>query len=628
MLFIEVGDYDSGASKGRDLLGRVKADVAALGGLEKYAPGMRLGYASDIAINVEETEALETDLGVSSVVVVFAVMAVLLVFFKWWKSVLILFPPLLLATGYAFGLASLPPMNVTELNSNTAFLGSIIIGNGINVGLILLARYREERRRGLSVDEAITVAVYCASLGTLAAAAAAAVSYASLVVTEFRGFRQFGYIGGFGLVCSWLTAFVLMPPLMKWLDKGPAPTGKESHGPFDLFTSGVVKLVTKWPAAVVALATVVTLASAAILSTWTTSRLETNFSVLRRVDTWKDGEGYWGRKMDAALGRYLTPTVILTDSVEQARLIEDKVRASMKPGGALTEVLAQVRTIDDIVPAHQAEKMVEIEAIRELMTPKIRSLVPDDKREQLDKMIGDDSLKPFTSEEVPRVLLTGLREKDGTVGKSVLVFPKPSNLLWERAYIDSFVRTLRGFGKETAIPGQRPARLAGSIPMTSDILTSIDHDAPLATVVAFVGVVLTVLLVVRRATASSYVIGALVIGVLWLAGAMMALDIKINFCNFIAFPITLGIGVDYAVNVMVRFVQDGQEDVTGAVKSTGGAVTLCSSTTIIGYSSLLLAKNKALYLFGLLAVAGEVTCLVTAVIALPALLVILARRRA
>jgi predicted RND superfamily exporter protein len=67
--------------------------------------------------------------------------------------------------------------------------------------------------------------------------------------------------------------------------------------------------------------------------------------------------------------------------------------------------------------------------------------------------------------------------------------------------------------------------------------------------------------------------------------------------------------------------------VSGAVRSTGGAVALCSLTTIIGYSSLLLAKNRALFLFGLLAVLGEIACLTVAVVALPALLVLLRRWR-
>jgi predicted RND superfamily exporter protein len=49
-------------------------------------------------------------------------------------------------------------------------------------------------------------------------------------------------------------------------------------------------------------------------------------------------------------------------------------------------------------------------------------------------------------------------------------------------------------------------------------------------------------------------------------------------------------------------------------------VGLCSFTTIVGYSSLLVAQNVGLFLFGLLAVLGEVACLVTAVVVLPAVL--------
>jgi len=67
--------------------------------------------------------------------------------------------------------------------------------------------------------------------------------------------------------------------------------------------------------------------------------------------------------------------------------------------------------------------------------------------------------------------------------------------------------------------------------------------------------------------------------------------------------------------------------VTNVVRSTGAAVALCSVTTIIGYSSLLIAQNRALYLFGLLAVLGEICCLSTALVTLPAVLVVIRRLR-
>src|SRR5262249_56148131 len=130
------------------------------------------------------------------------VVGVTVLYYGGGRSIPVLLPPLLLAAVYAFSLASLPPANVTELNSNTAFLGSIIIGNGINVGLILLARYREERARGANVEDALVVAVWGARVGTLAAACAAGVSYASLGGTEFRGCRQFGCIGCIRMIAA------------------------------------------------------------------------------------------------------------------------------------------------------------------------------------------------------------------------------------------------------------------------------------------------------------------------------------------------------------------------------------------------------------------------------------------
>jgi predicted RND superfamily exporter protein len=137
---------------------------------------------------------------------------------------------------------------------------------------------------------------------------------------------------------------------------------------------------------------------------------------------------------------------------------------------------------------------------------------------------------------------------------------------------------------------------------------------------AFGGAVLVVLTLFRLRASTALVLGSLLLGVFWMAGAALGLGVKINFSNFIAFPITFGIGVEYAVNVMNRYEVDGQQDILAAVRSTGAAVALCSATTILGYSSLLVAENQALFLFGLLAVVGEVTCLLAALVALPALL--------
>ena len=85
------------------------------------------------------------------------------------------------------------------------------------------------------------------------------------------------------------------------------------------------------------------------ISRFDSSRIESDFSRLRRRDTGTSGEGYWGRKMEQVLRRNLSPTVILADSVVDARAIAAHLRrAEQEP--RLSELIAQVRDIDDVVP--------------------------------------------------------------------------------------------------------------------------------------------------------------------------------------------------------------------------------------------------------------------------------------
>jgi predicted RND superfamily exporter protein len=56
------------------------------------------------------------------------------------------------------------------------------------------------------------------------------------------------------------------------------------------------------------------------------------------------------------------------------------------------------------------------------------------------------------------------------------------------------------------------------------------------------------------------------------------------------------------------------------VAATGGAVLLCSYTTIVGYASLLFSANQGIHTFGFSAMLGEFTCITAALVVAPALL--------
>jgi predicted RND superfamily exporter protein len=97
-------------------------------------------------------------------------------------------------------------------------------------------------------------------------------------------------------------------------------------------------------------------------------------------------------------------------------------------------------------------------------------------------------------------------------------------------------------------------------------------------------------------------------------------QIKLNFLNFVALPLTFGIGVDYAVNVMWRANREGPKGALVAVEATGGAVVLCSLTTTLGYLALVGSMNLAVRGLGLAAVIGEVSTLLAAMLVLPSYL--------
>ncbi len=91
---------------------------------------------------------------------------------------------------------------------------------------------------------------------------------------------------------------------------------------------------------------------------------------------------------------------------------------------------------------------------------------------------------------------------------------------------------------------------------------------------------------------------------------------KLNFLNFIALPISIGVGADYALNMVKRYDIAGPAALRRVIVQTGGAVILCSATTTLGYLVLLLTINGAVRSFGLGGRGGEIAAVSAAVLIL------------
>ena len=167
--------------------------------------------------------------------------------------------------------------------------------------------------------------------------------------------------------------------------------------------------------------------------------------------------------------------------------------------------------------------------------------------------------------------------------------------------------------------------MAGALPLSADLLRAISRDGPIATGVAMAAVAAIVLLMLGLTREALVVMVSLLVGVLWMVGATLAWASRST--SRISSPSRSPSGSGWTTRSTWRSAirRTGVASLVD-VRWTGGAVVLCSMTTVIGYSSLLMAQNRALFLFGAIAVLGEVTCVSVAIVALPSLLQVLADR--
>lgn len=577
---------------------------------KSYAPDMVVGYNGDVQNMVEEHEGLIEDLVTSSILVLLVVGFSMLLYFRSFFGVYALCAALGAGTLVTFGVCY---FLVGYLNANTAFLGSIVIGNGINFGIIFLARYLEERRSGLQWEAAMPRAIEFTAQATWTAALAAGIAYGSLMLTDFRGFNQFGVIGGVGMMLCWLACFLTMPALLIALEKRGLVNAKPLRNENRMFAI-LARVVTRFHKPICAAVAISLVATVVYIAKLNQSVIETDFSKLRNKQALLTGSGYWGKKVDAVFERYLTPTLVMTASPDDARIVVESIRKVKAQQGASTAI-ADINVVDDFVPKDQAKKMRVIADLKKLLSPKVLERLSKEDKKLAEELLPAGELAPIRQEDLPSALLVHFKEMNGTVGNMIHVYPKIQDAgFWDGRQVIRFAETIRQGVRHSGAG----AFIAGQPALSADLIQSISKDGPKATLFALLAVMGLVLVLFPKWKYFRSVLGALLLGVGWMVAVISALDLKINFLNFIALPITFGIGVDYAVNIFSRYRSDGNKSIATTIQNTGGAVMLCSWSTIIGYGSLLIAGSQAFVSFGLLAVLGEVTCLLAALVALPA----------
>lgn len=596
-----------------------------------FDPGITYSFAGDLKTGTTEYGAVvkdTTDVGLLGSALI---TGVFFIYYLRFRTLIAMMLTILVGVAWTFGITQIL---IGHLNMATSFLFTIIAGNGINFGIIYMSRFLEARRRGATLQDGVRIAHRETWLPTLTAGLTAAASYGSLMITEFRGFRDFGLIGSVGMVLCWISTYLTLPSILTVIERISPLKGRPAGGPPSSHQPGFLQRIRRLTRSGVAFgkpfAALVPLAPRAVASVGTGLALLGLCATVLYVRN--DPMEYDVRKLRNEMphsassqplegAEQITGFVgasgmaILVDRPEQVAPLRDALYHRRDEAPAGQKPFSKLHALQDMIPEDQAAKIPTLLAIKKrVLQAKKRGMIPDDQWQQIEGALPPDDLKPFGIEDLPVGMARAFTEVDGTRGRIVYISPTEGSSVDDAHYLLRWADSYR----ETILPDGSKIIGSGRAVIYADMWAAVVDDVPPAVIFSFAATLLVVILAFRAGRAAVAVLAGLMVGIGWMAGMLVAAHIKLNFLNFIALPITFGIGVDYAVNIVERYTREGAGGAASAVRNTGGAVILCSLTTTLGYVALLGSMNQGVKSLGTAAVLGEVCCLLAAVIVLPA----------
>jgi hypothetical protein len=623
--------------KGGEAIHRV-TQVVEKANLKQYDAAITWGMSGDLKSGNEEYKAVNDDLTDVGKVGIILITSVVFLYYLRIRTLVAMLLTIGIGVGWTFGATW---FLVGHLNMATGFLFTIIAGNGINFAIIYMSRFLEARRRGAGLQDGVRIAHRETWLPTLTAGLAAAASYGSLMITEFRGFRDFGLIGSVGMVLCWTATYLALPSILAVMERIAPIKGKAQGAPpssFDvalgpaaraltrlrkMTNSGIAFgkpfawLVPKAPRVFFVGGVALALMGAAATVVYVRNDpMQYDMKKLRNKETSRAEDSARSEKAEK-ITRYVGASgmAILVDRPEQVESLRDELYKIRDRAAPDKKPFKRVYALQDFVPAEQAVKIPILKQLKDrAIRAHKRGLIPEEDWKKIRDYLPPDDLKPFDIHDLPPAAARMFTEQDGTRGRIVFIEPTRPDLIDDARYLLRWADSYR----ETKLPDGAIIKGSGRAVIYADMWAAVIDDVPPAVLFSFGATVLVVIVAFRAGRAALAVIAALLVGIAWMAGLLVLARVKLHFLNFIALPITFGIGVDYAVNIVERYVREGAGGAITAVANTGGAVILCSMTTTLGYLALLSSMNEGVKSMGAAAVLGEVSCLLAAVIVLPA----------
>ncbi len=581
--------------------------------------GLKITVGGKFYTRVQDYNSIILDLKRSAFWGGLLIVLLLTLYFRHILAVPLLLIPLGMSMAWTFAFTKL---TIGDLNMITAFLFVILLGLGIDFGIHLFARYRVERLGGREVEEAIAVTLATTGRACRTAMVTTAAAFGSLVITDFRGFSQFGYIAAVGVILAFGTMSVVLPSLLALCERlgvlkfrvraGDVPLGDATQAPLPprrlrgILVTGILFGVA------FALVGGVSAFNGRIGFEYDFEKLNTLPPEVVKV---KDKvTKVYGRRVDAA--------VVFVDTMKEAAALKKVVLASMAKDK--TPTIRKVLSLNDMLPQNQAAKLVWIGKIRKILkkraVQKALEELPKNQRDQVQELEKKAVEKAMVHQQLPRQLRRPFLGKPGVPGTLLVIVPtRPPR---DARYAAAFVADTREF--KTAKHSYRPVS-EGVI--FSEVIRILLLDGRIAIGATLCTVLLLLLVDFRRVGLTLIAFTPLAVAVGWLLLTMATWPVDLNMYNIVVLPSLLGLGIDNSVHLTHRWKELGPGRMRDVLRGVRGPIAVSTLTTMIGFGGMMAAHQTGLRSLGVLAVLGMGFSLLTVFTLLPAILVCLDTRK-
>ncbi len=634
----------------------------AIAKLRPAFPNVQAGVTGAPALSNDEMTAAFHDSSISDVLAFALTLLVMTLAFVRVGKPLLMLGVLAVTLAWSMGVVTL---TVGHLTLFSVMFISIVVGIGIDYGIYYLFRYEEEIFLGRSLREALELTAARTGPGMLAGALTAAGTFFVLMLTEFRGIQELGFIAGIAILIAWVGMMTLFPAILMFVDRHHAdrPRGQRprAHQLERIRVPLLDRLVT-YPRTVLIGAGLLT-----AFSLWAIPRVGFDYNVLNLQAKGTESVA-WERRILASTGRSgfnglssassledlrakqaafeKLPSVSETDSVlrvipdeqpEKIALIKSFAplvapirvgRSSPVDLDRLKQALADIKRRFDVVAVEAGAKLpAEIRVVRD-KTIAVQRLLARSNRDSAEAALNylqaqlyrdfvnlfyslQRNLSPtgVTIKDVPEELQ---RKFIGESGRFLIqIHPKVD--IWEKAGAAQFVRELRTVDPD--ITGPPIITFEATLLMERAYLTG--------SLYAFVLVGGLSILMIRRLRESLLGLVPMVLGVLWTVGLMHVFGIKFNLANIWGLPLIIGTAAEFGLNVILSHLEGRAHGGPLVARSAVLGVALNGITTMVGFGSLMIASHQGIFSLGLLLTLGSACGLVAALIVLPVVLKLL-----